>query len=374
MSLHLNILNSLNGGVVYADNDHVIQYMDEKAQEHFSKSGGKDLIGKNLTDFHRPAAMEKIKAYQQQMLEGKLDEVMVRKMDKLNAYMKAVRNEVGALIGYIEYFKPMVSTTQPVKENLYQKSYMLYDEILKFRGKSADLSFFKQVIPTQASVLEVGCGTGRIAYELAKRGNQVVGLDLSKEMLGILNEKIVNGLDEIEGKIRTAHANMIDFNLNQEFDWIILPFRVFQLLLTDKFRTHCLENIKKHLKSEGKVIIDLFDPDPSAFKDWENRRTLEMSFYSEVLGTTIKREHVGGKHFDKQQIISYSNIYEVLTSGQEPIILEEPMRMAYWYEEQATNLFEEHQFNIQNIYGDWDFSPVSREHKRELIYILSPQA
>ncbi len=373
MSLHLHILDSLNFGVVYADSDHIIQYMDQKAQEHFSKSGGKELIGRSLEDFHRPASMEKIKQYQEQMIDGKLEEVMVRKMDKLNAFMKAVRNESGEYIGYMEYFKPAVSAAQPLKENLYQKSAVLYDEILKESG-NRDVSFYKQMIPSQSSVLELGCGTGRIGYELAKRGNQVVGLDLSKEMLGIFNEKIVQGLDDICGKIKTVHGDMIQFDLKQQFDYVIFPFRVFQFLLTDKYREQCLENVKRHLNSGGTVIIDLFDPDPSLYLDWEKKHVTEMSFYSETLRTTIKREYVGGRHFDKQQIISYSNIYEMTTKGQEPILFEEPMRMAYWYEGQAKAMFEANQFIVQEIYGDWDFSPVSREHKKELIFILSPRA
>lgn len=371
MNLHLHILNSLNGGVVYADNEHVIHYMDEKVQEHFAKSGGKNLIGRNLAEFHRPAAMEKIKAYQQQMLEGKLEEVHVRKMDKLNAYMKAVRNETGELIGYMEYFKVIPSVSQPVKENLYQKSYMLFDEIEKYKKNTKDIAFFKKIIPKDASVLEIGCGTGRVSIELAKRGNQVLGLDLSKEMLNILNEKIVNGLEEMDGSIKTVQADMIHFELGKKFDWIIFPFRVFQLLLTDKFRTLCLENVKKHLKKGGHIVIDLFDTDVSSYEDWEKRRTLEMSFYSDVLEATIKREHLGERHFDKQQIISYRNIYEIQKPGQEPMTFEEPMRMAYWHEEQATNLFETHQFVVDHVYGDWDLSPVDREHKKELIYLLS---
>ena len=53
-----------------------------------------------------------------------------------------------------------------------------------------DISFFLDLARRAGGdVLEVGVGTGRVAVELAKSGIQVIGLDLSADMLAIAAEK-----------------------------------------------------------------------------------------------------------------------------------------------------------------------------------------
>ena len=54
----------------------------------------------------------------------------------------------------------------------------------------AEVDFVLELLelPAGASILDVGCGTGRHAVELARRGYAVTGLDLSSEMLRVAAE------------------------------------------------------------------------------------------------------------------------------------------------------------------------------------------
>ena len=46
-----------------------------------------------------------------------------------------------------------------------------------------EVAFVPRSIPSPASVLDAGCGTGRVAIELARRGIAVVGVDVDASML-----------------------------------------------------------------------------------------------------------------------------------------------------------------------------------------------
>jgi SAM-dependent methyltransferase len=75
----------------------------------------------------------------------------------------------------------------------------------------AEIDFFLSLFPIArgASILDVGCGTGRHAVELAKRGYRVTGVDVSDGMLNVARAKAaVDGLD-----IRFIQADATDFQV-----------------------------------------------------------------------------------------------------------------------------------------------------------------
>lgn len=112
-------------------------------------------------------------------------------------------------------------------------------------------------------VLELGCGTGRVAIELARAGLDVVGVDFSPRMLETARRNIAEA-GEMPGKVTLVEADMRGFAPEQvggPFPLAIIPFRAFLSLLSVPDEISALENAKRHLVPGGELIIDLFVPD-----------------------------------------------------------------------------------------------------------------
>ena len=109
------------------------------------------------------------------------------------------------------------------------------------------------------AVLEVACGTGRVAIQLAREGFAVVGLDLSEAMLDVAREKSA-GLDNI----RWAQGDMRSFDLEEAFGLAIIPGHSFQNLLTAADQAACLASIRRHLVPGGQLVVHLDHPE----MDW----------------------------------------------------------------------------------------------------------
>lgn len=99
------ILNSLKNPVVFCDMNHIIQYMNKAAIAHYNR--GEGLLETNVLDCHNEISQKMMLEIFEEMKNG-LDERLITDNKKYRIYMRAVRNESGALIGYYERYEPPV--------------------------------------------------------------------------------------------------------------------------------------------------------------------------------------------------------------------------------------------------------------------------
>lgn len=96
-----------------------------------------------------------------------------------------------------------------------------------------------------ASALDAGCGTGRVARELARRGVDVVGVDLDPEMLATARRRSPD---------RTwVEADLAAFDLGRSFDLAVSAGNVM-ILLTPGTEASVLVNIARHLRPDGLLV------------------------------------------------------------------------------------------------------------------------
>lgn len=132
---------------------------------------------------------------------------------------------------------------------------------------SGDVAFYlREARKTGGPILELACGTGRIAIPLARAGFEIVGLDKSPLMLRIARGK-ATGLR----KLLFCKGDMERFDLGRRFRLILIPFRSFQHLLTPDAQRSCLSGVRKHLTRDGRFIVQLFDPRLDHFLPEEHR-------------------------------------------------------------------------------------------------------
>lgn len=101
------ILDAYPYPVVFVDCDHIIKYMNKRAEYHYYQERGyRDLIGKSIFDCHQnPKSEEMIKSVVAQ-LRNHANEVFLKvNYNNQRIYIVPVRDENGILIGYFERFE-----------------------------------------------------------------------------------------------------------------------------------------------------------------------------------------------------------------------------------------------------------------------------
>jgi trans-aconitate methyltransferase len=105
------------------------------------------------------------------------------------------------------------------------------------------------------SVLDAGCGTGRVGRELARRGVDVVGVDLDDEMLGTARRKAPD--------LEWITADLASVDLARSFDAIVMAGNVM-IFLTPGTESAVMRNLTGHLDPGG-VLIAGFQLRPNGF-------------------------------------------------------------------------------------------------------------
>jgi SAM-dependent methyltransferase len=102
-------------------------------------------------------------------------------------------------------------------------------------GYEADLALWERLAgEADGPLLELGCGTGRVALHLARRGFEVTGLDREPELLASLRERA--GGQPLEALLGDAREP----GLEREFALVAAPMQLLQLLAGEAERARCL--------------------------------------------------------------------------------------------------------------------------------------
>jgi len=126
----------------------------------------------------------------------------------------------------------------------------------------ADLPFYRQIAEMHgANVLELGCGTGRVALDLAAAGMQVTGLDRSRAMLERARSHGLAAGAEVEW----IEDDLLTFELGRRFDAVLLPLGTIQHLTSVSQIASAIERASAHLAPRGALVVDLEAPHADDF-------------------------------------------------------------------------------------------------------------
>ncbi len=245
----------------------------------------------------------------------------------------------------------------------------LYDHTPIYAAR-ADVPFYVGYA-RQASgkTLELGCGTGRILIPTAAAGCEVVGLDASGFMLERCRTKLERQPTEVRKRARLVQANMTDFNLDESFALITIPFRGFQHLLRAEEQLNCLSCVHRHLAPGGRLIFDAFHPNPRYLHDPEYLEERE-EFGETPLpdGRSFRRTWRIAAYRRAEQINGIEFIYYLTHADGTKERIVEPFPLRYFYRYEVEHLLARAGLRLTNLYGDFDRTPL-RDDSTEMIFV-----
>lgn len=123
------------------------------------------------------------------------------------------------------------------------------------------------------AIIDVGCGTGRLAVSLARRGHDVTGVDPAGTMLGLARHR------DGGGSVRWIESDAASLALAERFDLAVMTGHVLQVFLADAEVLAALRAVHRHLKPGGRLALEMRNVFAREWESWvpvETRQRLDV--------------------------------------------------------------------------------------------------
>ncbi len=213
------------------------------------------------------------------------------------------------------------------------------------------VKWLQEVLPPHQypEVLDLGCGRGRHALNMAEAGYRVKGVDLSESAIRQARDNAGSrGLDDIEfvvGDMREKRP--------ETYDLVVNLFTSFGYFEDDSENARVIGNVSEMLRPQGVLVIDYFNSEKvrNQYQPYETGQVDEISYeifrYIEE-GAIFKEIKFNGRALNEK------------SSYQERVKLYN----LEWFEE----TLNDYQLTLENVYGDYDGSSyVPGESPRMII-------
>ncbi len=248
-----------------------------------------------------------------------------------------------------------------MEQNEYAVLSQFYD--LEYSVFDADLDMYRQFAErARGSILELGCGTGRVLEAFIDIEYPIVGIDTSNAMLDIARNRIQDDVTLVQRDMRVCNAE--PSLPHGPFNFILSAINTFLHLPDVRSQIETLESVRRVTASGGIMLLDLFVPDPVFISSLNGQLTLEFQHQfdnGDRLDKWVARTH------DLATQLIQTTVYFDVTSPEGTV-----RRLVDHYSTRYVHLYElEHLlsrtgWDLVSLFGNYDLEPFASDSERIL--------
>lgn len=229
----------------------------------------------------------------------------------------------------------------------------------------SDLPFWESCARDHGDpVLDLACGTGRIAIALAKAGFAVTGLEISESMLDRARSKA----EALPADVRWIPGDCRSFNLDQRFPLVIFGFNSMSHLLRRGDLEACFGSVKRHMLERGRFVVDVHNPSLEILTKDSGTKHPHSQYEDPEGGGTIVVEQTHS--YDRASQISTTGLHYTMPDGARAT---DKLELRMFYPQELDALLKYNGFEIEHRFGDFDRSPFKPGSPKQIMICLPRQ-
>ncbi len=240
----------------------------------------------------------------------------------------------------------------------------VYD--LECRWKTDDVDFWvglaKEYAGNDGTVMELGCGTGRVLIPVAESGVNIVGVDESPWMIAKAKEKYERLTVDVQSRIGLLEGDMRNLRLEQKFKLIYVPFNTFLILKTVDDQLAVLNTVRQHLTPGGAFAFEIFVPDLRLLvPERERKWAIETDETLADLGIRLQKDAIRLVDPVRQQLLVTYRVKEFRDNVLEREWLSN-LELSYIFPRELEHLVVRAGFEFVHYWGDYDRTDFWKMH------------
>ena len=216
---------------------------------------------------------------------------------------------------------------------------------------------------TDQPVLEVGCGTGRIALALARAGHSVTGIDPSASMLRVARQRADDDALDVE----LIEGRVLDLSLDAgAYGLVLVPQDVFLYCADGHEQLDTLRALARSLHFSGQLVLDL--PGPALWLDpGTNGQPYLVYTAQDDDGSWLDAWHLHEDDLALQTRMLRITYERTRTDGSVQREISEH-RLRYLYRFEVEYLLHIAGLSLLGVYGDYDLGRLTSDSDRMIVF------
>lgn len=253
---------------------------------------------------------------------------------------------------------------RPIDQKRYRAIAEYYDaECDAIPWLEHDVPFLLKRLPRRSlNVLELACGTGRVAIPLVQAGHRIVGVDYAPDMLAIAKRKR-DALGISEKQLKLVEHDVLKLDLKQKFDLIAILFNGFLAFGTLAEQDRLLQMVRAHLKPDGRFWLDIFQPNLGILATHRSRNHSPTIFHVPSMNRTVFLVVDVERDPAKQlQLITFR--YQWFDEKGREHKAQTKFTLTFIMPRELQILLERNGLAIEKLWGDYDGSELNADSPR----------
>ncbi len=228
-----------------------------------------------------------------------------------------------------------------------------------FVGVPGDTAFYvSRLRGVSGPVLEVGAGTGRLLLPLAEAGVEVIGLEPDAQLVARARRRLARAPARVRKRVRLVQGLVQDLDLGHAIGGVLIPYRGFQHLLTPADQCQALGRLRDHLRPEGRLWMDTYDPLAEMLRSGpETALRLDTDFLDPETGRRVNVWYARRLDLELQLLEQDLIFEEVGADGRTGRRTHSQLVLRYTPRQEMVYLLERCGFAVEELYGDFAGGP-----------------
>lgn len=221
---------------------------------------------------------------------------------------------------------------------------------------------------TGGPILELGCGTGRIAVPLAAAGHDVTAVDIDPAMLERARRRAEVAGAAARDRIEFIEADLLGLKLPSAgtFRLALVALNSLFLLATRSSQREAFATMARHLAPGGLAVVDVWLPDADDLARFDGRLILEYERTdpeSMVLVTKV----AAAQHDAASGIVNLTSIYEEGDQGSSAVRFVRRDALRLVSADELRDFAESAGLVVETLAGDYDMEPLGQGSGRAIL-------
>jgi SAM-dependent methyltransferase len=226
-----------------------------------------------------------------------------------------------------------------------------------------DIPFWQGLLrrETPHTVLEVGCGTGRITLPLARQGArqgfQVIGLEAEQPMLDRASQRCAAEPAEVQRALQLVHGDLRTIDLRTRFEAILLPYGIAHHLICLDDQIAAWRNARRHLHPGGLLAVDVGAAEVQVLAEEYEGTERHVDLEAQGDDGRHLRRTVASRYAPAEQLATHAYVYDAENADGSHHRYRSDFKMHVYYPREMELLCRLTGFEVERLIGSYRGEP-----------------